>query len=145
MKALFLVLALGLLQGPARLRNFASSRVVGMSYPVLALAARIEGMVTLELTVGKDGKVADAKTVGFANRVLADAALLNIRQWRFRALNEPGAAAPTILLTYGFKFQGVSSGKLIEGFVFDDEGIVTVTSELPCPDHIPCPEDRLRR
>jgi protein TonB len=51
-------------------------------YPPLAQAARKEGIVILELLIGKDGRVKDAKVVRSV-QLLDEAALTAVRQWVF--------------------------------------------------------------
>jgi len=53
-------------------------------YPPLALQARIQGVVTLEATVGQNGAVRDLKTVS-GHPLLVPAAMEAVRQWTFGA------------------------------------------------------------
>jgi len=51
-------------------------------YPTDAAAARVQGVVILEVTIAKDGRVADA-TIRRSIPQLDQAALDAVRQWRF--------------------------------------------------------------
>jgi protein TonB len=57
-------------------------REVAPTYPPLARAARVEGIVIVEAIVGPDGKVQDARVL--RSSPLLDAAALDaVRQWEF--------------------------------------------------------------
>ncbi len=124
------------------------SRIVGTRYPALALQARIQATVRFEVTTDEVGNVASVTTLSenLLNRdrdcLFADSVVESLKRWKFHV--NPDGERKTVI-TYIFKFEGVTSGKRIEGFVFDYPGTVTVTSEVPCPDHVPCPDDRLRK
>lgn len=64
-------------------------------YPVIAKTARVRGMVTLDLTIGPDGKVSDAKVVRSVP-LLDQAALDAVRQWQYRPTLMNGVAVPVI-------------------------------------------------
>jgi protein TonB len=51
-------------------------------YPEIARAARIEGLVIIEATIGPDGKVQSARVLR-SNPLLEQAALDAVRQWEF--------------------------------------------------------------
>jgi eukaryotic-like serine/threonine-protein kinase len=51
-------------------------------YPAAAYAARAEGTVKVEITIGRDGRVADARVVQSVP-ALDEAALAAVRQWQF--------------------------------------------------------------
>jgi protein TonB len=51
-------------------------------YPGVALSARIEGMVIIEATISKDGKVVDARVLR-SQPLLDQAAVDAVRQWTF--------------------------------------------------------------
>jgi len=51
-------------------------------YPAIAQSARVAGMVTIEATIGFDGKVVDAKVVR-SSPLLDQAALDAVRQWEY--------------------------------------------------------------
>ena len=53
------------------------------AYPPMARAARVEGVVIIEATIGRDGKVQDARILRSANPLLNAAALDAVRQWEY--------------------------------------------------------------
>ena len=64
-------------------------------YPAAAAESRTEGTVGVELTIGRDGRVADARiTRSVAG--LDQAALAAVRQWRFLPVQVRGTAVPVI-------------------------------------------------
>jgi protein TonB len=52
-------------------------------YPTIARAAHVQGTVRIEATIGKDGSVRDARVVDSV-KMLDEAALAAVRQWRYR-------------------------------------------------------------
>ena len=52
-------------------------------YPDVAREAGIQGSVRLEVYVAEDGAVSDARVLA-GERILADAALAAVRQWRYQ-------------------------------------------------------------
>ena len=57
-------------------------REVAPTYPAMARAARVEGIVIVEAIVGPNGKVQDARVL--RSSPLLDAAALDaVRQWEF--------------------------------------------------------------
>ncbi len=61
------------------------------AYPAAASAAHVEGEVTVQATVGRDGNVLDARVVS-GPPLLRDAALQAVQQWRFRPYEQDGKA-----------------------------------------------------
>ena len=53
------------------------------TYPSIARAAHVEGIVIIEATIGPDGKVQDARVLRSANPLLNAAALDAVRQWEY--------------------------------------------------------------
>ena len=51
-------------------------------YPPVAMAAKIEGIVIIEATIGKDGSVSEAKVLR-GQPLLNQAALDAVNQWKF--------------------------------------------------------------
>jgi protein TonB len=70
-----------LVAAPQRIQN------VDPVYPPLALSARVQGVVILELRIGPDGHVADARILR-SIPLLDQAAVDAVRQWEY---------APTLL------------------------------------------------
>ena len=52
-------------------------------YPEAARQQRMQGAVVLDVRIGRDGAVQDANVVS-GQRVLADAAIAAVKQWRFK-------------------------------------------------------------
>ena len=53
-------------------------------YPPAARAEGREGAVVVEIIIGTDGTVTDARVAGRPDADFAEAALENVRQWRYR-------------------------------------------------------------
>jgi TonB family protein len=65
-------------------------------YPAIAQAARVQGTVVLDATVGPDGRVTSTKvikTVPMLDRAAVDA----VRQWRYAPTRVKGRAVPIVL------------------------------------------------
>ena len=52
-------------------------------YPETARRARIQGTVTVQAVIGRDGTVEDAQIVQSSHRLLEEASLDAVRQWRY--------------------------------------------------------------
>jgi periplasmic protein TonB len=65
-------------------------------YPPTALAARIEGMVIIQATIGVDGEVVDATVLRTAP-LLDQAALTAVRQWRYTPTRLNGVPVAVIM------------------------------------------------
>jgi TonB family protein len=61
-------------------------------YPQMARAAHITGTVVLSATIGKDGRIKDAKIVSSPDASLSAAALDAVRQWRYEPYKVNGQA-----------------------------------------------------
>jgi TonB family protein len=64
-------------------------------YPAIAQSARVSGSVTIEATIGEDGKVADAKVVRSVP-LLDQAALDAVRQWEYMPTLLNGVPVPVV-------------------------------------------------
>jgi TonB family protein len=71
-------------------------------YPALAQSARVAGVVTIEATIGFDGKVIDAKIV-HSIPLLDQAALDAVRQWEYTPTLLNGVPV-SVLVTVTIKF-----------------------------------------
>jgi TonB family protein len=72
-------------------------------YPALAQSARISGEVTIEATIGPDGKVIDAKVVR-SIPLLDQAALDAVQQWEYLPTMLNGEPVPVVMtVTVNFK------------------------------------------
>jgi protein TonB len=65
-------------------------------YPAIAQSARVSGPVTIEATIGPDGKVADANVVR-SIPMLDQAALDAVRQWEYTPTLLNGVPVPVIV------------------------------------------------
>ena len=72
------------------------TRRVEPVYPETARQARIQGVVTVEATIGADGKVKSAKVIGSVPQ-LDDAALAAVRQWEYAPTILNGVATPIVM------------------------------------------------
>lgn len=64
------------------------ARIAAIAYPHVALAARVEGVVYVGVTVEADGKISATELIVAdppSASMLADAAIEGIRSWRFNA------------------------------------------------------------
>jgi TonB family protein len=77
-------------------RSPTKTRDVTPVYPAIAKSNRIGGTVQLELTIGPDGKVADARVLKSVP-VLDQAALDAVRQWEYAPTRVKGVAVPVIV------------------------------------------------
>jgi protein TonB len=87
----------GQIQAPALVRR------VEPIYPDIAVAAHIRGVVILEATVDRDGRVTDVNVLRSGNRLLDEAAITAVRQWQYRPLVLNGLPEPfvlTVVLTF---------------------------------------------
>jgi TonB family protein len=64
-------------------------------YPAIAQSARVSGVVTIEATIGIDGKVTDARVVRSVP-LLDQAALDAVRQWEYRPTLLNGVPVPVL-------------------------------------------------
>jgi protein TonB len=72
-------------------------------YPLAAQTANIEGSVTLEATIGPNGKVQDAKVLS-SHPLLEAAALDAVRQWEFTPTLLNGSPVSVVMtITVDFK------------------------------------------
>jgi protein TonB len=74
----------------------AKTKDVKPVYPAMAQAARVGGEVTIEATIGPDGKVADAKVVR-SIPLLDQAALDAVRQWEYTPTLLNGVPVPVVM------------------------------------------------
>jgi TonB family protein len=76
-------------------------------YPEVALAARVQGIVILEATIGVDGRVIDAKVLRSVP-LLDQAAINAVRQWAYTPTLQNGVAVPvTMTVTVTFNLSDV--------------------------------------
>jgi protein TonB len=56
------------------------------AFPEIARRMNLSGVVKIELTVGEDGLIKQAKVIG-GHPIFADAALLALRNWKYERAN----------------------------------------------------------
>jgi protein TonB len=72
----------------------------------VAVAARLRGTVILEAQVDKEGRVVDLKVLRSGNRLLDEAAMAAVKQWRYRPLilnGQPEQFVLTVVLTFNLQ------------------------------------------
>jgi periplasmic protein TonB len=87
----------GQIKAPDKIRD------VAPVYPPIALAARKEGVVIIEATIGVDGSVQDARVLR-SELLLDQAALDAVRQWTFTPTTLNGVPVP-VIMTVTVRFQ----------------------------------------
>lgn len=80
----------GQIKAPTKVKN------VTPVYPAIARSARVAGAVTIEATIGSDGKVTDA-TVVRSVPMLDQAALDAVRQWEYTPTLLNGLPVPVLM------------------------------------------------
>jgi len=76
---------------------------VAPTYPPLARAAGVEGVVILEAVIAEDGSVRDVRVLR-SNPLLEAAALEAVRQWRFSPTLLNGEPVPVVMtVTVAFR------------------------------------------
>ena len=80
----------GTIRQPQRVRD------VQPSYPPIAQAARVQGIVIIEATIGIDGRVVNARVLRSVP-LLDDAALDAVRQWEYTPTLLNGVPVPVIM------------------------------------------------
>ena len=86
-------------------QQWVPKRIVGMDYPHLARAARIEGLVQVVCSINPDGSVASARVTGNPNPILAKAARENAFSWTFMGASGGGQSREAVTLVYSFKME----------------------------------------
>ena len=83
--------------GPHRGSDQATKKIKDVKpvYPAIAQSARVAGVVTIEATIGPDGKVIDAKVVRSVP-LLDQAALDAVRQWEYMPTLLNGVPVPVL-------------------------------------------------
>ncbi len=74
------------------------------AYPAEAKKDKLEGIVLIDVRIGKDGKVADAR-VKSGHPTLAEAALAAVRQWRYEPVLGPDKKPVEVALTITINFR----------------------------------------
>ena len=88
------------------LQGFAVKRVNPWPYPPAAKAAKVAGIVQVQVTISEEGKVIDA-TALTGHPLLRDAAVEAARQWEFKPTEASGTPVKAqSTLTFNFTLQG---------------------------------------
>jgi len=80
-------------------------QIVAPVYPRLAWLATLQGSVSMELEIGRDGKVESAKASG-AHPLLMEESEKNIRLWTFGPFPEGTAFPLKLAVRYAYKLDG---------------------------------------
>jgi TonB family protein len=97
------------IRGPIRIDgNLPESKLIRRvepAYPELAKKARVQGKVTLKITVDEDGNVTDARVIE-GHPLLDGAAISAVKQWKYSQTLLNGKPVPVIAtVTVDFKLQ----------------------------------------
>ena len=87
----------GKIQPPTKVHDAAPG------YPAIAQAARVQGVVIIEATIGVDGEVVEARVLRSVP-LLDEAALQAVRQWRYTPTRLNGAPV-AVIMTVTVNFQ----------------------------------------
>src|SRR5262245_7586339 len=84
------------------------------AYPAAAIRAKVTGVVTMEVTVGVDGHVQDARVVS-GDPLLQQAALDSVKQWLFTPAMLNGVPVPKrVTLEESFDIRGAKPSRSAE-------------------------------
>ncbi|NWG14299.1 MAG: energy transducer TonB [Acidobacteria bacterium] len=108
------------------------TRILGLRYPRVARAARIEGVVQARCSVRSDGSVADV-TIHSGHPLLVPEVKANLRRWRFQSSSRDERPTAEAVVTYDFKLRGRCDeyNRCDEEFWFEGPNRVIVLSEMP--------------
>lgn len=131
-----LVLCIALAANVYWAQEWRVSRIVSMHYPCLALISKIEGSVTLQVTIGEAGKPVEVKALR-GHPLLLGGAAENIKKWAFRRTVKNRHLPSTFEMTYLFQIRGTRKAKEEDvDVVVELPRTVVVTSgfdpKLPC-------------
>lgn len=96
-------------------------------YPPIARAARIFGQVQLLIEVAADGRVISAKLAKGAHPILSDAALENVKHWKFSCFSCRAGDTFHHEVSYSYKFGEVEATE----YSFPSQVIVVTTPPPP--------------
>lgn len=115
--------------------NWIPSRVLGMSYPQVARAARIDGLVEAKCMLGQDGSVSAIEIVS-GHPLLIAGVKANLLQWTFgrdKAINVDDKLPNEVVVEYRFQLKGNCDkyNRCKEEFWYEVPNHVTIVSEMP--------------
>jgi TonB family protein len=103
-------------QGPLRvggdIRTPQKTRDARPVYPAAALAAGIQGVVIIEVTVGPNGRVTDARVLRAPEDILREPALDAVRQWEYEPtifLGRPVSVLMTVTVNFSLRGGGLEN------------------------------------
>lgn len=103
-------------------------------YPVVALAARVQGDLRVECIVSEEGNVEAVLYLSGPTKLFAGTRD-NLIKWRF----EPGAQSRKVIMIFAYRIVGLPRYCPGTSFDFDFPNTVRIESNPVCGDHIPCP------
>ena len=105
------------------------AEIPGVIYPRIARAARVTGLVIVELKISPDGDVVDAKAVSGPS-LLRAASEQAARQWRFKA---SGDGSSMFRAMFDFRLEGScrTTQSCEEKFLIQYPDRVIITSQIP--------------
>jgi TonB family protein len=107
------ILSLLLLTGvAARAGQIPVREIEAPIYPRLAWLASLQGSVTLELEINREGKVRSVKVSG-ADALLQKESEKNIRQWTFGPFAEGTTFPVRLKVRYTYRFEGEPDDKFL--------------------------------
>lgn len=81
------------------------------AYPQIAHAARVTGVVALEVSIGADGKVTDARAMSRPLPLLTDAAVADVKTWRAMASPRPPGFSTVVVYEFAFDNRVCDEGR----------------------------------
>lgn len=107
------ILCLFLITGvTARAGQIPVREIVAPIYPRLAWLASLQGSVTMELEINRDGKVQSVKASG-ADALLLKESEKNIRLWTFGPFAEGTSFPVRLKVQYTYRFEGEPDDKFL--------------------------------
>lgn len=98
-------------------------------YPVLARAARIQGIVKLRCTLDADGRVTEIKTLS-GHALLAAAATRSVERWTFDKAAQESNASNTVDLEFSFELREPGTSFDDTQFIFEYPNRVRVVTSV---------------
>jgi TonB family protein len=100
-------------------------------YPPLARASRIQGTITMKLTIAADGKVSSIAIVGERNhKVLEEQAMAMVNQWTFGCSDCAAGGSYEQIVKFVYKLEGTSTPYRVTGDLPDE---VTISAGYMIP------------
>lgn len=108
-------------------------RLESLEYPLLAAQSRSEARVVLRCEI-EDGAVKSAEVISPVSKMpgiqlLVQAAIENVKKWRFRASLDPEAEPSPLTIIYDFRLAGQCEGPCKTTVKVDLPDLVTVIGQ----------------